>query len=55
MITNIDMIEVGDPEKLARQWSQDIEVRFTDPGDYLWPFPQAEIEINEEITQNPGY
>lgn len=23
--------------------------------DYLWPIPQAEIEINENISQNPNY
>lgn len=37
------------------QLSQGFEVRFTDPRDYLWPIPQAEIEINDEISQNPGY
>ena len=29
--------------------------RFRPDRDYLWPIPQAEIEINSQITQNPNY
>ncbi|MCE5347642.1 MAG: RagB/SusD family nutrient uptake outer membrane protein [Bacteroidales bacterium] len=28
---------------------------FRTDRDYLWPIPQSEIEINENITQNPNY
>ncbi len=28
---------------------------FRSDRDYLWPIPQNEIEINDEITQNPNY
>ena len=28
---------------------------FRPDRDYLWPIPQAEIEINENISQNPNY
>ena len=36
-------------------WSGGFERRFRPERDYLWPIPQAEIEINSEITQNPNY
>lgn len=27
-----------------------------DPSkNYLWPFPQSEIDINKNLVQNPGY
>jgi hypothetical protein len=26
-----------------------------DPNDYLWPIPQADLRLNELMTQNPGY
>jgi SusD family. len=30
--------------------------RFFDPNrDYLWPIPTKELELNEKLTQNPGY
>lgn len=28
---------------------------FNESRDYCWPIPQAEIDINDVITQNPGY
>jgi hypothetical protein len=28
---------------------------FRPERDYLWPIPQAEMEINDAITQNPNY
>lgn len=36
-------------------WTQGFERRFRADRDYLWPIPQAEIEINDAITQNPNY
>jgi hypothetical protein len=36
-------------------WSQGFQRRFRADRDYLWPIPQAEIEINDKITQNPNY
>jgi hypothetical protein len=36
-------------------WTQGFERRFRADRDYLWPIPQAEIEINDKITQNPNY
>ncbi|MCK4344572.1 MAG: RagB/SusD family nutrient uptake outer membrane protein [Bacteroidales bacterium] len=33
-----------------------IEIRTFDPNrDYLWPFPQKEIDVNPNLVQNPGY
>jgi starch-binding outer membrane protein, SusD/RagB family len=30
--------------------------RYFNPGrDYLWPIPQKELDINPNLTQNPGY
>ncbi len=26
-----------------------------DDNDYLWPIPQADLRLNENLTQNPGY
>ncbi len=32
------------------------DFRYFDPGrDYLWPIPQVEIDLNPNLTQNPGY
>lgn len=28
---------------------------FTTPRDLLWAIPQSEVDVNEKITQNPGY
>lgn len=28
---------------------------FDSPTNYLWPIPQTEIDINSNLTQNPGY
>lgn len=36
-------------------WNSGFERRFRPERDYLWPIPQAEIEINDKITQNPNY
>ncbi len=36
-------------------WDSGFVRRFNPDRDYLWPIPQAEIEINDEITQNPNY
>lgn len=36
-------------------WSQGFQRRFRPDRDYVWPIPQAEMEINDEITQNPNY
>lgn len=33
-----------------------LEVRIFDAGkNYYWPIPQIELEVNDQITQNPGY
>ena len=33
-----------------------IEVRsFNADRDYLWPIPQSEIDVNDQLEQNPGY
>ena len=32
----------------------DTEANFTE-RDYLWPIPQSEMDINDVLTQNPGY
>ena len=32
------------------------DTRIFDPArDYLWPIPQKELDINPNLTQNPGY
>jgi len=31
------------------------ELFFRENVDYLWPIPQREIDINSNLTQNPGY
>ena len=36
-------------------WNNGFERRFRADRDYLWPTPQAEIEINDKMTQNPNY
>ena len=36
-------------------WNGGFERRFRPDRDYLWPIPQAEMEINDAITQNPNY
>lgn len=37
-------------------WQQGFERRFRADRDYLWPIPQAEMVINDQITQNnPSY
>lgn len=36
-------------------WNNGFERRFRPERDYLWPIPQAEIEVNDAITQNPNY
>jgi hypothetical protein len=36
-------------------WSQGFQRRFRADRDYLWPIPQAEVEINDKISQNPNY
>jgi starch-binding outer membrane protein, SusD/RagB family len=28
---------------------------FNPARDYLWPIPQKELDINSNLTQNPGY
>lgn len=30
------------------------DVKFTE-RDYLWPIPGTEIEMNDKLTQNPGW
>lgn len=46
----IDFIENGQREFIPT------DNRLFDPGrDYLWPVPIREIELNPNITQNPGY
>ncbi len=33
-----------------------VEVRsFEADRDYLWPIPQKEMDVNDQISQNPGY
>lgn len=29
--------------------------RFNPARDYLWPIPQAELDVNDQLEQNPGY
>jgi hypothetical protein len=36
-------------------WNSGFQRRFDPSRDYLWPIPQAEVEINEAIGQNPNY
>lgn len=36
-------------------WSQGFQRRFRADRDYVWPIPQAEMEINDKISQNPNY
>jgi len=36
-------------------WTQGFQRNFRPDRDYVWPIPQAEIEINDEITQNANY
>lgn len=31
------------------------ETFFREDVDYLWPIPQSEIDVNPNLTQNPGY
>lgn len=31
------------------------ETYFRENVDYLWPIPQSEIDVNPNLTQNPGY
>ena len=31
------------------------ETFFREAVDYLWPIPQTEIDVNPNLTQNPGY
>ncbi|QEC51610.1 RagB/SusD family nutrient uptake outer membrane protein [Anseongella ginsenosidimutans] len=36
--------------------NKEIEVRIFDPArDYWWPIPQTELDLNQNLTQNPGY
>ncbi len=35
--------------------SKDPEATDLEPTDMLWPIPQAEIDLNPNLTQNPGY
>lgn len=37
------------------QIATDPEATFLDPNDMLWPVPQEEIDLNPNLTQNPGY
>ena len=33
-----------------------VQMRFFDQSrDYLWPIPQKEIDVNDQLEQNPGY
>lgn len=33
-----------------------VEERYFDPGkNYLWPIPQKEIDVNDNLDQNPGF
>jgi hypothetical protein len=43
-------------EILCDVWPErpDIEAN-CDENDYLWPIPQADLRLNENMTQNPGY
>jgi len=35
---------------------RNVEPRTFEPGrDYLWPIPQPELDVNDAMTQNPGY
>ena len=31
------------------------EKKFREDVDYLWPIPQSEMDVNPNLTQNPGY
>lgn len=37
------------------QIAKDPEATFLDPNDVFWPVPQEEIDLNPNLTQNPGY
>ena len=43
-------------EILCDVWPErpDVEANCTD-SDYLWPIPQADLRLNDQMTQNPGY
>ena len=36
-------------------WTQGFQRMFRPDRDYVWPIPQAEVEINDKITQNDNY
>ena len=49
--------EFGHPEYGAAQdLYRSVDQRIFDPSkDYLWPIPQKDLDVNEQLTQNPGY
>jgi uncharacterized protein YukE len=58
-ISNVPEINdaTGHPNYGAMQdLFRNVETRSFNPErDYLWPIPQSEINVNSNITQNPGY
>jgi hypothetical protein len=36
-------------------WNRGFQRRFRADRDYFWPIPQAEMEINDQLNQNPNY
>ena len=42
-------------ETFEAQDPDDITTQNCEPNDYLWPIPQADLRLNELMTQNPGY
>ena len=43
-------------EILCDVWDNQLDVKPNcDPNDYLWPIPQADLRLNDKMTQNPGY
>src|SRR5919112_1131953 len=49
-----DMVRRGADYFLAAQ-AQDPTATDPQPTDMLWPIPQAQIDLNPQLTQNPGY
>ncbi|MGB4400289.1 MAG: RagB/SusD family nutrient uptake outer membrane protein [Daejeonella sp.] len=46
---------VDDVTGQTKIWSIGINRTFNPNRDYIWPIPQREIDLNKNLTQNPGY
>ena len=49
-----DLVRQG-PQVFIAAIRLDPEATALDPNDMLWPVPQEEIDLNPNLTQNPGY